>query len=657
MIIEKLTLHDFGVYRGRHEIDLHPDSPEKPIVLIGARNGRGKTTILDAINVVLFGSRGRISSRARSVSWDTYLRHTINTDAGTSALVSMQFTIEDDFETRVYDITRSWELVGKSVKEYFDVSVNGVPDKILAEDWDEHIEGLLPLDVASLNFFDGEQINSIADPELSRNVVMAAIRGLLGLGVLERLEADLKVFLRRKQDEVIGESASPELLGLETEISDLEHRRVGIENEIDHIRPDISAKGQDVARIEEKARAVGADKWEQRAEWENLRNELGNSQATLESELHSLAEGVAPLRLVLNLMQQAKDQMYADEKVHTTRILLAELKIRDAAILQKLSSDVAKVVQPVLEDDCAERENQALVDTVHESGTAARTLMVAALRDAEEISDVAEKLTNLDLLETRINDVERSLMSVPTGDQLAPVLEELGRERAKYDSLLNQEVSLTDELAHITTTLERLNVQSKRLREVEADKQKGALENQRSREYAQRALETVVELSRVTIGRNLSQIETAIFERFQQLIGKKNLVTSVQIDRDTLELRVSKDDGELLPIERLSAGERQLLATATLWGLSLVAGRSIPLVVDTPLGRLDNQHRVNLATNYFPFAAQQVVILSTDTEFDPELYGVMKHAVGKEYLIMYREESRGSEIVPGYFEGATADAS
>lgn len=657
MIIEQLTIHDFGVYRGRHEIDLRPESAEKPIVLIGARNGRGKTTILDAINLVMFGSRGRISSRAKSASWDTYLRQTINTDAANSALVGMRFTIEDDFETRVYDITRSWEVAGKSVKEYFDVSVNGVPDKILAEDWDEHIEGLLPVDVASLNFFDGEQINSIADPAQSRNVVMSAIQGLLGLGVLERLEGDLKVFLRRKQDDVIGDSASPELLGFETEISDLERRRDGIKNEIDHVRPDIVQKAQDVARIEEKARAVGADKWEQRAEWENQRSELGNSHATLESELHSLAEGVAPLRLVLKLMQRAKNQMDADEKVHTTRILLEELRIRDAAVLEKLSRDVQKVVQPVLEDDCAAREIQASVDTVHEPNMATRTLMVAALRDAEDISDVAQKLTDLDVLETRINDVERSLMSVPTGDQLAPVLEELGRERARYDALVNQELSLTDELAHITSTLERLEVQTARLREAEADKQKGALENQRSREYAQRALETVVELSKVTIGRNLSQIETAIFERFEQLIGKKNLITSVQIDRSTLELRVSKADGELLPIERLSAGERQLLATATLWGLSLVAGRSIPLVVDTPLGRLDGQHRYNLATNYFPFAAPQVVILSTDTEFDSELYGVMKHAIGKEYLIMYREETRGSEIVSGYFEGAATNAS
>jgi len=153
-----------------------------------------------------------------------------------------------------------------------------------------------------------------------------------------------------------------------------------------------------------------------------------------------------------------------------------------------------------------------------------------------------------------------------------------------------------------------------------------------------------------TVTRNLANIEAAILTRFHQLIGKKNLVTGVSIDPETLELRVSTGDGEHQPIERLSAGERQLLATASLWGLSTVAGRSIPLVIDTPLGRLDGDHRINLSTNYFPYAARQVVILSTDSEFTRELYEKMRHAVGREYTIQFRAENESSEIIPGFFE-------
>lgn len=287
--------------------------------------------------------------------------------------------------------------------------------------------------------------------------------------------------------------------------------------------------------------------------------------------------------------------------------------------------------------------------TIHDSLDSLRTMIEAAVRDlesVEEVSGIVEELGNLD---SRINDVDRQLMAVPTEGQLGPILEELGRERAQLEQFRQQHETLVQEIEHISSTLSRQSINLDRVRTAEADRLKGDLEDHRSREYAQRALETVSKLMVSTVERNLASIERAILMRFYELIGKKNLVTAISIDKETLEMKVSTGDNVHLPIERLSAGERQLLATAALWGLSTVAGRSIPLFIDTPLGRLDGDHRVNLATNYFPHAAGQVVILSTDSEFTPELYEQMRHAVGREYTLQFRDENEASEIVSGYF--------
>jgi DNA sulfur modification protein DndD len=654
VIIEELVLHDFGIYQGRHEINLTPHSDKRPIVLIGAMNGRGKTTMLDAINLVLFGKRARLSNKKDS--WDTYLIKSINRKSMGGALVGMRFTIEDDLETRTYEISRSWEKHGKSIREYFDVRVNGEIDRILAEDWDEHIEGLLPLEVASLNFFDGEKIVKLADPVQSKNVIGAAIQGLLGLGVLERLESDLKVLLRRKQDDVIGDEVSTELAGLEAEIEALLLRRAEVTSDMATIKSQLDRNQELLRRLEDQARAFGADKWEQRAELESKVRLYGAERASIEGELHALAEGVAPIGLVKDLMGRTMNQMRNDDEVKTSMLLVQKLLERDEEILGQVSEGTASELRVLLERDRQHRKEtaeQALV--VHDDADRVSTLLDAALRDLDDMSRIQTLLDELDVLDSRLTDTERKLESVPTGEQLAPVLEELGRVRSVIEGQSQSHSDSTAEIDHINGTIERLQSKLERVRTAEADKHKGALEDQRIREYAQRAIKNVAELADITIGRNLESFETAIFNRFQQLIGKTGLISRVRIDRSTFEMTVETGEGETLPVERLSSGERQLLATATLWGMSTIAGRTIPLVVDTPLARLDKDHRRNLAKSYFPNAAQQVIILSTDSEFTDELYSDIESAISRQYLIEFRDEIGGSEIREGYFAGVGND--
>ncbi|MCH8879727.1 MAG: AAA family ATPase [Planctomycetes bacterium] len=76
MILDELVLHNFGVYVGRQTLQLTPE-PGKPIILLGGMNGGGKTTLLDGLQLVLFGSRASISSR-RGASYDSLLKALIN---------------------------------------------------------------------------------------------------------------------------------------------------------------------------------------------------------------------------------------------------------------------------------------------------------------------------------------------------------------------------------------------------------------------------------------------------------------------------------------------------------------------------------------------------------------------------------------------------
>src|SRR5262249_8500079 len=122
-----------------------------------------------------------------------------------------------------------------------------------------------------------------------------------------------------------------------------------------------------------------------------------------------------------------------------------------------------------------------------------------------------------------------------------------------------------------------------------------------------------------------------------------------RIDRDDLSVRLVGADGHDLRPERLSAGERQLLAIAILWGLARAAGRPLPAVIDTPLGRLDSEHRTRLIERYFPYASHQVILLSTDEEIDEQYLNQLAPVIGRKYLLNYDQSTSSTSVIPGYF--------
>lgn len=109
--------------------------------------------------------------------------------------------------------------------------------------------------------------------------------------------------------------------------------------------------------------------------------------------------------------------------------------------------------------------------------------------------------------------------------------------------------------------------------------------------------------------------------------------------------------GQLVPKHRLSAGEKQLLAIAFLWGLASLSTRQLPIAIDTPLSRLDSTHRQNLLESYFPNASHQMILLSTDTEIgQPEVKQLReKGAVAHEYLLEYAPAQQQTKVKSGYF--------
>ena len=120
---------------------------------------------------------------------------------------------------------------------------------------------------------------------------------------------------------------------------------------------------------------------------------------------------------------------------------------------------------------------------------------------------------------------------------------------------------------------------------------------------------------------------------FNGLIRKKRLLSSVRIDPDTFDIALVGAEGVEIPKEALSAGERQIFAISMLWALGKTSGRDLPMIIDTPLSRLDRAHRKSLMRDYVPEASRQIILLCTDSELTPDLDKLISPFVARRYEI------------------------
>ena len=141
-----------------------------------------------------------------------------------------------------------------------------------------------------------------------------------------------------------------------------------------------------------------------------------------------------------------------------------------------------------------------------------------------------------------------------------------------------------------------------------------------------------------------------ITDCYKQLANKSNMIDNIRMDYETLDISYYNGQGLEVAKESLSAGEKQLTVISILWALAICSGKKLPVIIDTPLSRMDSQHRTALITTYFPQASEQTIILSTDSEIDRTYYELMKKDIGDEFTLEYEDEVGSTRILRGYFE-------
>ena len=657
MILDELIVENFGVFGGRHSIQLAPKSKKRRIVVVGGLNGRGKTTILDAVQIALYGNRSRPSKRG-TLGYETYLERAWFREAlpDQPYSVELAFSIQESGTATQYRVRRSWRRAGRSLKETIDVSRDGVHDRALTATWPDHIEELLPLEISSLFFFDGEKIEALADPTQASSVVAAAIDSLLGLGLIERLQRDLTVIGKRKQDEFLSGAEVQDLTQLASAVELASAKALAAAEAVEFHTNALDLLTSSLASLEEEARREGGDLFERRAELEQQKIDADTEVRVSEVSLRELAGGALPLSLCQELLGRLVKERGEPDQIESG-LLQALLETRDGQVLSFLENLLPEVELAAADEFLTQDRIGRTVSLGASNFLPSRTVLRAAHSALEQISEARESmieiLANRDQGEELGSALGKQLAGVPTGETIGRLLERRDRVRNDIEAAKRALTLLEEAETTARTELTKHETAYERSRQSAALEQLRGKDAGRIIEHASKVRDTLDRLKAEVRQRSIKKIELQVLQCYRKLLGKENLVAGLKFDLETCTPTLTTKGGEELHIEGLSAGERQLFAVALLWGLALVSGRALPTIVDTPLGRLDSVHRRTLVDRYFPHAAQQVILLSTDKEIDRELAECLEPATGRWYRLEYSEELRSTEILPGYFfEGA-----
>ena len=652
MIIKQLTLENFGIYQGRHEVNLST-SADKPIILFGGLNGGGKTTFLDALQLVLYGKHAKCSNRGHQ-SYGNYLISTKNRYVGNDDTVeiSLTFTHTTDTTTNEFVIVRSWKTNTKDVKDKVTVYCNQQEDSHLSQYWDEFVNEFIPLSLSDLFFFDGEKIENLAHPDRSADLIKTGIENLLGLDLLSQLQIDLNNVERKRKSENLDTTVVAKVEALEAEITEQTTIVSAFKTDIANLEKRASDTNLNINKARQKVRSAGAHLIEER---DIIKFELGAIEEKLKANLAErvkLDAGCGPLGLIPNLISSTKVQIKKEEQAVQANVIQSAITEYEATITQTLvNENVPKAALSALSNKMAtlatEREELASTEFYIASN-------IAIFNGLDE-KIAQDKLERTNLLKTREELFEqqalfnKKLESIPDYETVQHLLSELAGLEVE---LKNNFVLIKQKQQLLQQAQARDEVLNTRYANLLTQQSKDTFEQKRSIQVADhigKLKNTMKSFADELIRENVMGLEKHITDKFFDISRKSNLITGVKICPNSFKLTLLDTNKNPMSPSRLSAGERQLLAIAILWGLAEASGKEIPTVIDTPLGRLDGKHRTKLINNYFPKASSQVILLSTDEEITGQYYTQLKPAICREYHISYNEQKQTSTFTEGYF--------
>lgn len=659
MHIQKLALRNIGAYHGElNKFDFRTTA-NRNVILLGGKNGAGKTTILESLRIVLFGSMayGFVTENEpyfRKIR--TLLnRKAINENVTNEFQITLDYISTEDFELHEYSLVRSWRIKNDRIRESFAVKRdNQFLSAQQTSDFQSRLREEMPPKLFELCLFDGEDISRIVSEEKIPEYLKESGKILFNLDLFVNLEKDLNTY--RIQYAQQNASAAEEVAQYEQ-----------LEMEIDQLKATIDEKQQLTVLHEEEINnlndAIKQDKkdfeihggllQEKRQEIVSRINVIENKRKTNSEHVRHFVSSLLPFFIARKQLRQVYHQLNGEKQFESYDY------VANSLVEEKLASLLNNVLGPSKEVD--EREVTSVFEGLLNLIKPDQTKLIhrASFEQRSEIHNLNKQIQALNVTEYVSRFDENAILlkesqelrtQLETNDQASEFKELLERieqktKQAEQHNMMMEQIEL--EIQALSESLHAKILQKEKVE----DKIREYHKSEKSYEMTEKLLKVSQRFRERQWRKKLDDVANETVRMIDVLFRKKDFIKRIHIDHTTFELKLYNLMNQEISKERLSAGEKEMLMLTVILAMFRVSGWKLPFVFDTLMGRLDQDHKKSLIQHFIPRCGEQVLMFTTDSEITSEQFHVIEEITSRCYTLEYDASQESAVIVKNrYFD-------
>jgi DNA sulfur modification protein DndD len=659
MIIEKVTIENFGLFKERSVIDLMPDTDKgKNIIVVSGKNGVGKSTLQEAIHIALLGSLA-VDTRMSESGYEQHLlskcyRNSKERSSMTSVTVDFQF-VKSGMSLR-YSVTRKWNNNPEELDETVDIVEDG---KLFADlskkEKNFFLRELIQPGFAKIMFFDGELLSSLFESSNLSQFIKEGCQDLFGLNFVEILKADIGYLTNKLLTQQGNTKNIDDTRKVQDQLAEIDEILNKYISEHDILNSQLSLLKQSVALQEDEIGKQGRWMTKRLDKIKIEKQTIENRVQVLKKEVIELYTTLGPFVFCKNLCKEVRKRLLVEREIekwfHAKELLNLKAKelehllsdqklMSEMQLTKRTSGKLLTVLNKALLSKPASFMGEETIHHHISDDTRSRIISWIDLVSDQVSKQLKEKTVEIQQSEERLKLVNKEQSTFSKDDIVQPLIKQL-LDLNKQIGATEQKIISTNK--RITEQLTRKAFYTNQLGQLQA--RQIELHDANSKLYLAHKTKLALEdYSKELLTKKIQLLEEGISQKFNLLCRKDDYLDSVTIDPVSFHVTL-KITGVITEHKQLSAGEKQLFILSLLWSLRQLTNVRLPLIIDTPIARLDQEHRISFICDFLPAIYPQVVLMGTDTEIMDELLEPVEASIAHQYEFIYDYKNISNRVL------------